>query len=84
MREVPGAGGRPTLRSMLPFPPAPPFVVPTREEVTLEPEPDPHHTSPLQQDLDWIGSAQQGGGSVPEDFEWRSNPKEWQEGLSSG
>ncbi len=30
--------------------------------------------------IDWIGRAQQGGGKVPDDFAWSSNPKQEQEG----
>jgi hypothetical protein len=67
------------------FPPAPPFVPrANREAVTQEPEPAGDHCDALHEDQDWIGSAQQGGGQVPDDFRWRSNPKYWQEQLSAG
>jgi hypothetical protein len=66
------------------FPEPPPFVAPTRrEEVTGEPEPPASHTDAQHEDLDWIGSAQQGGGHVPGDFEWTTNPKEDQDRLST-
>jgi hypothetical protein len=29
-----------------------------------------------------IGYSQEGGGAVPADFHWRSNPKQWQEELT--
>ena len=71
---------------MIPDYPEPPrFVAPARrEEVTDEPEPAGDHVEPWEPGIDWIGSAQQGGGHVPDDFEWTSNPKRWQEELSAG
>jgi hypothetical protein len=33
--------------------------------------------------IDWIGRAQQGGGKVPADFTWNSNPKQEQEDGSA-
>jgi hypothetical protein len=46
-----------------------------REGVTGEPEPAGRHHDPRHQDVDWIGTAQQGGGHVPEDYEWTTNPR---------
>jgi hypothetical protein len=67
------------------FPSPPPFVAQTRREaVTQEPEPLGDRCDPQHEDQDWIGAAQQGGGLVPEDFVWASNPKLWQERLSAG
>jgi len=31
--------------------------------------------------LEEWSSGQRGGGKVPEDFSWRTNPKQWQEEL---
>ena len=50
-----------------------------RAHVTKEPDTDGHWT-PLFPDM--IGYGQEGGGAVPADFHWRSNPKEWQEELT--
>ena len=38
--------------------------------------PRDHHTE------EW-STGQRGGGKVPEDFSWRSNPKQWQEELGT-
>ena len=51
-----------------------------RSLVTREPDAAGHWT-PLFPDM--IGYGQQGGGAVPPDFHWRSNPKQWQEELSN-
>jgi hypothetical protein len=50
-----------------------------RSLVTKEPDTDGHWTHLFP---DMIGYEQQGGGAVPADFHWRSNPKQWQEELS--
>jgi hypothetical protein len=50
-----------------------------RSRVTKEPDAAGHWT-PLFPDM--IGYEQQGGGAVPTDFHWRSNPKQWQEELT--
>lgn len=47
-----------------------------RAEVTGEP--DEHF---LTAQVSWDGERQHGGGHVPEDFEWISNPKERQDAL---
>jgi hypothetical protein len=58
-----------------------PFVVPAnRTEVTDEPEQSGTY-DPRFPDVSWLGTAQHGGGHVPEDFEWPSNPKERQDEL---
>lgn len=69
-----------------PEPPFYPFVIPDTDRalVTQETEPAGDHHDPHHQDIDWIGHAQQGGGSVPEDFEWRSNPKQDQDEGNNG
>ncbi|MFL5354761.1 hypothetical protein [Archangium sp.] len=59
-----------------------PFVVPAnRTEVTEEPEPRGTGGDARFPDVSWIGSAQQGGGHMPEDYEWPTNPKEHQDEL---
>jgi len=50
-----------------------------RALVTKEPDTDGHWVTEFP---DMIGYHQQGGGSVPADFHWRSNPKQWQEELT--
>jgi hypothetical protein len=59
-------------------PPHYPFGLPetARPSITQEPEPGGDHHDPRHQDVDWIGSANQGEGYVPESYEWGSNPKE--------
>ena len=66
-------------------PPQYPFAMPEdRPSITLEPEPPGCHTTPLFPGMDWIGRAQQGGGYVPADYEWPTNPKQRQEEESAG
>lgn len=55
-----------------------------RRAVTGEGEPASDGARPDFPGMDWIGAAQQGGGSVPRDFAWRSSPRERQEKLSMG
>ena len=50
-----------------------------RAEVTKEPDTDGNWVVEFP---DMIGYHQQGGGAVPADFHWRSNPKQWQEELT--
>jgi hypothetical protein len=57
-----------------------PFV-PRKQRAQVTKEPDAAgHWVPLFPDQ--IGYGQQGGGAVPADFHWRSNPKQWQEELT--
>ena len=57
-----------------------PFVLPThREQVTLEPDPGGRWSDKFP---DMIGYKSQGGGNVPADFGWATNPKQWQEELT--
>ena len=57
-----------------------PFI-PRKQRSLVTREPDTAgHWSPLFPDM--IGYEQQGGGAVPADFHWRSNPKQWQEELT--
>lgn len=60
-----------------------PFVVPpNRPEVTEEPEPDPRHADPRYPDVSWDSAhSTHGGGHVPEDYEWPTNPKQHQDDL---
>ncbi len=63
-----------------PDPPSEPFTLPEdRQAITQESEPGGDHHDPHHQDVDWIGHHNQGGGHVPADFEWRSNPKQDQD-----
>ena len=50
-----------------------------RAHVTKEPDTGGRWTHLFP---DMIGYAQEGGGAVPADFHWRSNPKQWQEELT--
>ena len=57
-----------------------PFV-PRKQRSLVTKEPDTAgQWTPLFPDM--IGYEQQGGGAVPADFHWRSNPKQWQEELT--
>lgn len=70
------------MASIIPSPPPARFVLPRcRSHVTGEPERRGPGWDPRFPDVDWIGSAQQGGGHVPEDFQWTSNPKQHQDDL---
>ncbi len=62
-----------------------PFTVPSdRVDVTHEPPQAGSHPAGAHEDQDWIDFRNQGGGSVPEDYVWLSNPKEEQERVSAG
>ena len=50
-----------------------------RSQVTREPDAAGRWTNQFP---DMIGYGQQGGGAVPADFHWRSNPKQHQEELT--
>jgi hypothetical protein len=57
-----------------------PFVIPpNRQEVTAEPDPGGRWSNQFP---DMIGYKSQGGGKVPADFGWNTNPKQWQEELT--
>ncbi|MBF5043047.1 hypothetical protein FGE12_11675 [Aggregicoccus sp. 17bor-14] len=59
-----------------------PFIHrPKREDITREPDPAGRYTDQFP---DMIGYRNQGGGKVPEDFAWNTNPKQWQEELTEG
>jgi hypothetical protein len=64
------------------IPPAPPFRLPAeRARITRETDEQGKWTPQFP---DMLGHQQFGGGEVPKDFVWPSNPKEWQEELSNG
>jgi len=57
-----------------------PFI-PRKQRALVTREPDvAGRWTPLFPDM--IGYEQEGGGSVPPDFHWRSNPKQFQEELT--
>ena len=56
-----------------------PFVIPSRQPVTKEPDPG-GRWSPQFPDM--MGYKSQGGGKVPDDYQWNTNPKQWQEELT--
>ena len=59
-----------------------PFV-PRRKRELVTKEPDTHgQWTPLFPDM--IGYSQEGGGAVPPEYRWPSNPKEAQEELTDG
>jgi len=59
-----------------------PFVVPAnRTEVTGEPARRGSGYDPRFPDVSWDGTTQHGGGHVPEDYAWPTNPKERQDEL---
>jgi len=62
-----------------------PFVVPkNRPRITREPESKGSKHTPLNPGIDWIGFFDRGGGKVPQDLEWTTNPKQYQEENGSG
>lgn len=67
----------PGIVSITPFYPFVPRK--TRSRVTKEPDAAGRWT---EQFPDMIGYGQQGGGTVPADFHWRTNPKQQQEELT--
>jgi hypothetical protein len=61
--------------------PSKPFVLPPhRELVTHEPDPGGRWSDQFP---DMIGYKSQGNGKIPADFTWTTNPKQWQEELTS-
>ena len=62
---------------------AAPFTVPAnREEVTGEPEPLAQRRDVRYPDVSWDHHpGLHGGGHVPEDYAWTSNPKQHQDEL---
>ncbi len=57
-----------------------PFILPTqRESITGEPVPNGRWSDQFP---DMIGYKSQGGGKIPADFGWTTNPKQWQEEMT--
>ncbi|RKG63999.1 hypothetical protein D7W79_39610 [Corallococcus exercitus] len=56
-----------------------PFILPNRQHVTKEPDPGGRWSAQFP---DTIGYTSQGGGKVPADFGWNTNPKQWQEEMT--
>ncbi|MBJ6761609.1 hypothetical protein JGU66_12610 [Myxococcaceae bacterium JPH2] len=52
---------------------------PNRQNVTKEPDPAGRWSTQFP---DMIGYSSQGGGKVPADFGWHTNPKQWQEEMT--
>jgi hypothetical protein len=50
-----------------------------REPITREPDPSGRWSTKFP---DMIGYKNQGGGKVPADFGWHTNPKQWQEEMT--
>lgn len=66
------------------YPDPPPFTLPDRDEVTQhEPPQIGVDAVPEHNDREWIGFANMGGGRVPDEHTWTSNPKQDQDDLSS-
>jgi len=66
------------------YPEPPPFVVPPdREHVTLEPPQLGGEWAPNHNDREYIDYQNMGGGYVPPDHHWTSNPKADQDDLSN-
>ncbi len=68
----------------LPMPPIPPFELPERQRVTLEPPQLGYDAVPEHNDREWLAFENQGGGSLPEEHDWTSNPKERQDEIGAG
>lgn len=57
-----------------------PFLIPAnRQYITKEPDPAGRWSTLFP---DMIGYKSQGGGKVPADFGWNTNPKQWQEEMT--
>ncbi|MBU8898865.1 hypothetical protein DRW03_10615 [Corallococcus sp. H22C18031201] len=52
---------------------------PNRQNITKEPDPSGRWSTQFP---DMIGYSSQGGGKVPADFGWNTNPKQWQEEMT--
>ena len=69
-----------------PKPPDHPLVFPqNRVRITQEPPPGRNPGDPTRPlDADWSSSAKRGGGKLPADLTWKTNPKENQDDKSAG
>lgn len=67
-------------------PPLPVLVWPqNRSRITQEPAPGRNPGDPTRSlDADWSSGAKRGGGTLPSDLFWRTNPKERQDDESAG
>jgi len=65
------------------YPEPPPFTLPDRDEVTREAPQVGDNAVPENNDREWIGFGNMGGGYVPESHTWTSNPKQVQDDLGS-
>ena len=62
-----------------------PFVVSKdRTRITGEPDSRGSKKIPLNPGLDWIGFQDRGGGKLPADLNWTTNPKQYQEENGAG
>ncbi|MBX5481271.1 MAG: hypothetical protein IRZ16_05390 [Myxococcaceae bacterium] len=62
-----------------------PFVVARdRSRITGEPDFRGSRKHPLNPGLDWIGQQDRGGGKVPAELAWTTNPKQYQEEIGTG
>lgn len=62
-----------------------PFIVrKDRTNITYEPDSKGSKKTPLNPGLDWIGFQDRGGGKVPDDVTWTTNPKQYQEENGGG
>jgi hypothetical protein len=67
------------------YPAPPPFDVPEDRSLVTSGEPPQvgDDCVPGHNDREWIGYGDQGGGHVPEDYDWVSNPKQYQDDNSA-
>lgn len=62
-----------------------PFVLPrNRQRITGEPESIGSKMTPLNPGIDWIGFFDRQPTPMPSDFEWSTNPKQYQEENGAG
>ena len=62
-----------------------PFVLPrNRSRITGEPESKGSKKMPWNPGIDWIGFEDRGGGKLPGDLVWATNPKQYQEEKGFG
>lgn len=64
----------------------PDFVLPLNRPAVREGEPQRSASAadPRYPDNDWVGFRHQGGGKVPDDYTWTSNPKQDQDEAEGG
>lgn len=69
-RGTPPRAGAPEVNST----PQPRFTVPERSSVTGEPPRVGQGLDPQYPDVSWVSQRNMGGGHVPEDLQWKTNP----------